>query len=556
MPQALATEIPIALESDAALGVHAPGGCEFALFTIDQEGLMERRFTPRRRSAVAGLTVMAWLTANVPQAMALTADDCTDICGSGSGACTIGANWDIVPGSVIDCSGRDVTVTINGVLKVTDGGYSLYAANLQVDGPGGTLTAVQGSNGIPGSIFVKTTGWVSLSGKIRANGDQGGGTISVVTGGDMVINDNGTDGVEALGTSTAGDGGSIDLTVGGHLTVYDPVLADSGASGMTSGGRIRMKAGGHVWVGSSGNISAYGRQGGGGEIVIVSENDDVLLYRPVEAEGIGSGANGGSVEVSAGNKLEVGHPISVLGGVNVSGSAADGGSVELLAGCGGIDITAAIEAGGVSGTGASEVDSGGGIVIESRGMVEISSGVVLDTRALQSGGSGGSVRIAARDLVDLQGTAKIDTRGSTSSGGQAGSVQITGCRVKVASGATIDATGAIGGTIALRASKAPPTTNGSEPQPMTIGSASVIHAAGSTNADNGRIELSPLHSQPGVCSNNPARECAVDADCTAGCETGTCSYANPDTAGLSSQFDVVPSRQEEADFGECQATCD
>lgn len=480
------------------------------------------------------------------------ADDCADLCLTAT-TCTIAATFDIVPGSTIDCSGRELTLTTFGVLRVTGGSFTLRAAKLTVNGSGGTITAIQGSTGYPGAVTVDVAGDFALAGKIRANGDKGGGRIAVMVGGNMTIPESGTDGIEALGLSTAGGGGRIDVDVTGSLTVNDPILADSGASGQIAGGQIRLRAGGDIVTDVDGHISAYGRSAGGGEIEIIA-GGDVVLHEHLKAEGLGSVADGGQVEVTAGDFLNVAADISVMGGVNVGGGSANGGTVDLLSGCGGTQIGASINATGGQ-LGDDDLDSGR-VEIDSRGSTTILTGVTIQTRALQAGGRAGSILVSARDLVDLQGTAKLDARGSTTSPGTGGDVQVKACRLLVASGSTIDVSGSIGGSIALRATQEPPATNGSQPQPLTIGSASILKAAGATNADSGRIELAPLQYKTGVCSNSGTTACLLDADCTIGCQAGDCNFANPDTAGLNTQFDVVPARQQENDFGECQATCE
>lgn len=301
------------------------------------------------------------------------ADDCADLCLTATN-CTIAATFDIVPGSTIDCSGRELTLTTFGVLRVTGGSFTLRAAKLTVNGSGGTITAIQDATGNPGAVTVDVAGDFALSGKIRANGDKGGGRVAVMVGGNMTIPESGTDGIEALGLSTAGGGGRIDVDVTGSLTVYDPILADSGASGLIAGGQIRLRAGGDILTDLDGHISAFGRSAGGGEIEVVA-GGDVVLREHLKAEGLGSVADGGQVEVTAGDYLNVAADISVMGGVNVGGGSANGGTVDLLSGCGGTQIGASINATGGQ-LGDDDLDSGR-VEIDSRGSTTILTGVTI-----------------------------------------------------------------------------------------------------------------------------------------------------------------------------------
>ena len=513
---------------------------------------MKRCFALGPRLSLKGLAVATLIAASVSPSIAITADDCTDLCGGGTSPCTIGAPWDIAPGSAINCSGRDVTVGTNGHLTVTDGSFTLVAHDLTLSGSGSTLTAIEGPRNAPGAVHVELTGNFLLEGKIRASGNHGGGRISVDVAGNMSMPNSGTDGLEAMATSDYADGGDITVDVGGTFSIYDPVMVDSGASGNNAGGSIHIRAGGDIVTGTNGHIGASGHAGGGGTIEIVSSYGDITLTEYVRAEGLGTGADGGTIEMVAGDKLTISDDLSVMGGVNVNGGAANGGSVDLLSGCGGLDINAPIDATGGQ-LGGSDLDAGS-IEIETRGNLTLASGITIDNRALQAGGRGGPIRIVARDLITLNSASKIDSRGSTTGSGQGGDITLQSCRINVSS-ATIDTSGATGGSVAIYATKDTPT-NGQGAEPLSVGTASVIHAAGATAAANGSIELSPLFYQPGQCSNSSTTECTLDTDCTIGCQTGDCLYANPDTGGVNTQFDVLPSRLGDSSVGACQLTCE
>ena len=508
---------------------------------------MRRSFV--RRLAKAKFVVVAPLWAAftiVVFADPSRATNCADVC-PGSGACTISTTVDVDPGSEMDCAGRDVTVSGTGTLKVTDGDFILIAEDIVIDG---LVHAVEGVDEIPGSIDLDATGSITIAGKVRANGNSGGGTIALLSGSNILIPENGTDGIEADGTAAGASGGEITLEAAGSITIYDPIHVDGASGGDNQGGTIEITAHGDILTAQHGHLSAVGKVSGGGRIRIVSETGDVLLNEHVDVDGKGSVGDGGAVEVVAADRLEVGLGITARGGVNAGGGQAVGGSVHLEGGCGGVAILASISAvGGQLGTGF----DGGEIVVDSGGDITVASGVVLDVHALATSGDGGSVELDARDLVSIAGGATLDVRGSTTAPGRGGSIRVAGCRVSVQSAAVLDATGATGGNVFAAARLVPPATG---TQPLFVSRLGTLRAAGASQATNGRIQLAPLHLRKGTCSNDANLTCVLDTDCTVGCQTGDCLLANPDIEGVVTQFDLVPGQFENRQLGTCPATCE
>lgn len=495
---------------------------------------------------VRSLTVVLACLVPIPSADATT---CIDICPD-PGACTINTLKSIDPGSDIACTDRDLHVTDNGSLRVIDGDMRLVAHNLTVDGPGGTIYAVEGNAHIRGEIEIELTGDLQLSGKVRANGNTGGGSIRITADGDISIPQNGTDGVEADGTSAAARGGTILIEAGGALSIMDPIHTAGATSGQSSGGTVAIRAIGNITVGQDGHIGAPGRTAGGGTVTIQSQDGDVVLDEHVVVDGEGSVGDGGKIEISAGYAVQITQPIYARGGVNASGGQARGGSVEIEAGCGGVAINGSISTTG--GQLGSAYDSGS-IMVSSLGNIAVAAGVVLDAHALASGGSGGTIELRTRDLVSIAGGATLDSRGSSAADGNGGDVRLTGCRVSVAPSAVLDVSGAIGGTIALGASLPPPDTG---TQPLVASSLASYRAAGSSADTNGRIELTPLTLKQGQCSNDGAVRCLIDSECQSGCLTGDCLYANPDTDGQDTAFTVAPQRFGDPGLGECASYCE
>jgi len=462
----------------------------------------------------------------------------------------IGSQKNVDPGAKIDCSGRDITIGNSGSLKVTGGDLILLADDLTLNGPGGLIYAVEGTAEEAGTVEIHLTGSLLLAGKVRANGAHGGGSIYIDAAGNISIPENGTDGIEADGTEPDASGGDIVVRAGGSMAIHDPIHAEGNTSGESGGGSVELRAGGDIDVSEDGHLSAPGKTEGGGVIILKSEDGNVTFAEHIDVDGKGPTGDGGTIEIAAGGSIAINGQLYARGGINAGGGTAAGGEVVLEAGCGGVTINASIlTVGGQLGTG----EDGGSIEVESAGDILVASGVLLDTHALASGGDGGPVRLAAADLVSLVSGSTIDSRGNSTSPGRGGDVSIRGCRIDIQSAVTLDTTGAEGGTVKASATAVPPAVG---TQPLFVSQSASLRAKGASTAVDGRISISPLTAKKGKCSNNEAIACVIDQDCTDGCLTGDCLHANPDTQGVTSQFDLAPGTLADLSLGECEATCD
>gem|GEM_PF-883179 len=505
---------------------------------------VEWRLPPRHSIATVPLACLLVLSASWRAA----ATTCSDIC-PGSGSCTINSLKNIDPGSDLDCGNRDLTVTGDGSLKVTGGSFILRARDLNVVGPGGTIYAVEGTDQHCGGIEVDLTGSLTLAGKMRANGNHGGGSLTITAAGDISIPESGTDGVECDGLNVGASGGSIDIQAGGAITMNDPVHAEGNNSGDNAGGRIEIRATGNITAALDGHISATGKTAGGGSVLIVSEAGNITLDEHIDVDGKGTIGDGGDIELSAEGSIQVLQQIYARGGVNTGGGTANGGTVEIGAGCGGVSVEAPIfTTGGQLGSS----HGGGSLTVTATGPVSIAAGVLLDTHALADGGNGGDITLRSKDVITLNNGTTLDSRGSSLSQGTGGSVMVAGCRADLKSGATIDAGAVQAAAIFIGASGQPPATG---TQPLSVGATAVLRAAGTTSGGNGRIELAPLTYKQGQCSNDGTLSCMLDADCTVGCQTGDCLYANPDTGGQDIQFNITPSRFGDSALPACGTAC-
>jgi len=484
-------------------------------------------------------------------AHALATTTCASLCGTND-PCTIGSTVTLNDGEVFDCSAyNQIIIGGFGNLKVTDGSFQFLGNSLQVYSGGKIQAVATGANSDIG-VDIELTGNLDLWGKVTANSDWGGGSITISTGGHLIIYESGTDGIEANGTSTDADGGEIDLTSTGDVTINCPLHVDGSGSGTNSGGSITIETNGSISTSSDGVITAIGRKGEGGTIRLQADAA-ITTATNLDAFGKLDTGNGGIVDIAA-DTVTIGGPISVRGGVGANGGQATGGALAIEAGCGGIALNANLDARASDTAGL----LGGALEIDSVGDVTVASGVQILTLATQADGLGGDVSIRSQGKVSLQSSVLIDARGDTvGTDGEGAGVEIEGCTVELAPSAKIDARGYTGGLVTIQggdAELALPLGAGTQ-QPLVIDATASVLAAGNSSDEDGEISLTVRHATQGQCLNQPTLPCTLDTDCTAGCSTDECVDANPDTSGEEGQFDLVPSRDHRSALVSCVATC-
>jgi hypothetical protein len=447
-----------------------------------------------------------------------------------------------------------VTVTGSGKIRVEDGTFTLRAASLTVaTGPLGMIEASKVRGGTDRGIRLEIAGPVTIDGMVRAESNDGGGTITIVADGNVDVRNFGTTGIEASGTGSGADGGRIQLTSGGSITIYNPVRANSGASGEGNGGQISFEAVGDITIGgNSTKLAVEGRQGDAGEILLESGRDLSLLSgSSISADGLSNGGNGGAIHLTARRRAVVSTPLSARGGVWASGNNSAGGSVSIDSGCGGVEINAGLDLrAGELGAGY----DGGSLTVNTLGNLTIGSNILIDTHATGGGGNGGSVELESAAKLVLKGGAVIDTRGDTSRGGghgAAGAVSLSACNIDVGASVQIKASGVYGGGISVESS-----------QPLIgvttlhIAGTSRFDASGTAKALNGRIRVGVVHeSTAGTCSTDRSRQCTSDAACILGGVPGQCLGLNPDTDDRRTQFITAANFDEDLNLAACENTC-
>jgi hypothetical protein len=457
------------------------------------------------------------------------ATSCSDLCGT-SAPCSVTTCQAIAPGAVIDCSDRTVRIEgTNGRLEIEDGRFTLKAIDLVIPSTSRYIQATRSQSAQPFGFRVELSGNLDLYGYLEANDANGGGEITVISGGDIFVRDGtGNKGVQADATSQNFPGGRIDLAAVGNVTLADEVRADAGGFGAAVGGEVRVRAGGSLTVTDTVSVHGNGTASvsGQGGVIELAADAALSVSAFLLAEGGGPGGDGGEIHLN-GEGITLNRvgtqpsaaDVSAQGGVGYFGGQASGGLVHLEAGASGVVINMNTYVDVTGGEGGDEQNAGG-VTMTSTGPITLASGVKLIAKSDQAGGNGGNIELVTPKTLTIGTGATLDVRGRTATGGEGAGADITlaACDLAVASGVSLLASGYEGGVITLVGRDtltvaATADANGTDPDP---------------DAD-GFVMLRYRH--PGTCSNEATRGCSHNIDCTIGCDTGTCIMNNPNTQG-------------------------
>lgn len=464
----------------------------------------------------------------------------------GGRALTLSATFEITGGDsiVVDGAGP-ITIASSGKLKARGDfnappGSILSGGSISLSSSGTIhhygMIDVYGDDA--GSVRLEAAGdvWLGATAAIRGVGDSAGGVDErYANGGDLEITSTGG-GIDIGGEITMkgqiqGEGGEIVLLAARHITVTKPIVSTGGGGG---GGAILLVAGDDILVTRALDADSTGGGGSGGEIVLVAGDDSLGGIVPggdlvMEASAVrlrGSGGadcdeGGGTFRASASGDVDIAADCSLHAGADGS-SSGDGGFVELSAG-GNLSLAAPVHAtsGGSGGGGGRFSAFAGGDV-----QLAATADLTLDGRE-----KGGVLNVTAGDAY-VQAS-DIDLRGTTS-GAEGGEAYVSGCSVSVEGTAGIEADAASKATIEL-------TARG----PMTIGTSTDFDAV----STGGAIRLTTRTF--GTCSNDTAKHCRTNAECTIGCSTGTCLNVNPNTGGSVAQFAPAPLFSEKPTLEPC-----
>lgn len=314
--------------------------------------------------------------------------------------------------------------------------------SLSVSATFNTTTGVQGLS-VNGNVNYDTGLSINSSGSLQLNskGTFSGGTIRVM-GGDVVME---TGAVQINASSTGnGNGGLVELDTASFSNTASTSISANGA-GSGSGGSISLttfSGASDLALGDSFSISADGGDSGNGGYIYLSLTGGITVSVDALTASAGeNGAYGGSIELYAGTSGS--GNITVDSTLNVSGAAGGGGSIILSSQNGSISLgqNSELMAGSDSGFGGAVFVSAGTNLLAdgnisvsttdgSAGLVNLSAGnsdlgtLTLNGNisASSSGsGDGGQVVMSYNSASQLVINGSIQANASA---GQAGSLSI------------------------------------------------------------------------------------------------------------------------------------
>ncbi len=380
-------------------------------------------------------------------------------CPSGTGPCNIGKDFNVPDGCTLDFGTRAVTILRNAQLNIFSNNVTLNAGTFTIAAgglitgrgtgasPTPTATVAPGSPTPPATptstaptppptgTFTPTatsTPTPIYSPTPTPTLNNIGGMITIQTTGDINIQLSGAL-IGKIDVGGYGQGGAIQLTAGGTVTIAGWLLAD-GLLASSDGGYLEIDAGGDIITTSTSTLSAAGGSTapiGGGEIDLYPDGQaaidpgtvidvsgstggnfnvypgDLATVGPVNASATalsGQYGDGGQITVTAGTSAQV------LGLLQANGSGGgDGGTISLEAVYGTLSIAQDIQANG-------DIDGNGGEIdlTADAGATTIQNAVGLHVYALGSQGSGGVLNCSSQLAFTNNGL--LDATGGGSGG--------------------------------------------------------------------------------------------------------------------------------------------
>ncbi|MBX9696059.1 MAG: hypothetical protein K2Z81_26970, partial [Cyanobacteria bacterium] len=211
------------------------------------------------------------------------------------------------------------TNTSVGNLTIGNGsGFNLSAQSGQSSGNGGTVTVSTGGDlVVNGSgIAVTTRGINGNGGTINLTAGAFGGNRTLTVQGNLLANSVGT-----------GNGGNINM-LGQQLTVSNGALVSASASGSGKGGNVTMSATGtaaDLAIGFGTQVLATSNSGTGGSIILNASRDLNVSGATVNASS--SSGTGGQLALSAGKSMA---GVLTLDGSLLANGGSAGGSINLV----------------------------------------------------------------------------------------------------------------------------------------------------------------------------------------------------------------------------------
>ena len=310
-----------------------------------------------------------------------------------------------------------------GSITLDAGGDIDLAGSLRADG-----TAADASGGV---AEIVADGGLTMSGELRINGGlaSDGGIVTINTGGAMVVG--------RIDASGGVSGGSLELTSAGGISTTDFLSIAGTAAGSSGGDATVLATGGSIFIGGRLTAQAEGSLtdgSDGGDIDITADGGNVQVFERIDAFAGGPGALGGGIAITAGADLRQSAPISAHGG-----TGGDGGSVDLTAG-GLLGPDGLID---VHGVGAGTVFGGAGGQVRARGEIN-------------ADGENGDIHLTTRSSPPTQVRGPVVVSGNLHARAlpdeTRGLVRIEGCDVTVDATARLVSAGS-GATNQLKAGR-------------------------------------------------------------------------------------------------------
>ncbi len=337
--------------------------------------------------------------------------------------CVITGSHPVTDLSVLDFGTR--AVILEGTLDLGSGTATVQAGSFTI-APSGLVKGRGGTVDLGGTFTVVTPGDIvidgtSLLGAIQLTGSDGGSLTLTSTAGEV----RGAGGINASGSGTFDFGGDIAISGAAGVDLTGLVRATGGTNG--GGGIIDIDS-------ASGPVTLTGVDVSGGDAgdITVTAGTDATVGG-LKARGTGDAGGGGVIVVTATGRVDVTGPLDTLGAL-VDG---DGGSVQLISGTPGarshVQVDGDLIASGRGDGFGGEIDVDGDTVtlaalLEARGKGTFGAGGTVTIRGedaivhagdLQAAGGdlGGDVLLEAGNGVQVDGPIDASASASSSGGG-------------------------------------------------------------------------------------------------------------------------------------------
>ncbi|MGE0085576.1 MAG: filamentous hemagglutinin N-terminal domain-containing protein [Desulfococcaceae bacterium] len=351
-----------------------------------------------------------------------------------------------------------VDVTVEGLLEMINGAkissstssagkagnVTVRAGNIRIDSSdaeysaGISSSAKSGSSGDAGIVMVRTAGLLEMINGADISSDtfsQGNAGSVTVHAGEIRICGQNSDlftGISSLATSgSAGNAGTVDVTVDGLLEMIDGATISSSTSSAGHAGNVTIHAG-EIRMDGQGSeqftgisSSAFSGTGNAGSVEVTAQGFMEICNGAVVRSNTFSEGSAGSVKIQAGAmKIDAGG-LGEFTGISTSansGSQGDGGTVEVLVEgilemINGADISSDTFSSGSAGN---VTVRAGAIRMDDQGSDQFTG--ISSLAASGSAGDAGTVEITVKNLLEMSNGSVISS--STSSAGKAGNVKI------------------------------------------------------------------------------------------------------------------------------------